>query len=380
MAYFWEAQVRFTAEGGAPERFVTLAAQAGIPLWNTSRRGAFLYASCHARRYAALRPLARRSGMRLRVRRRRGLPFLLRSLRKGLVVGGVLAALLLFFLSRGIWVITVQGNRTVPTEEILGVLEPLGVRVGGNFAAVDIPALQLTALQKFPQLGWLTVNQNGCVLTVQVAEKEPTAPLPDTTPANLVAACDGVVVSVSVTGGQAAVKVGDAVTKGSLLISGITDSPVGPLLRRASGSVIARVTVTLTAEVPLKEFRTVPTPVLRQPSLYLLGVTVPLYTDGGEKETYTPVYEERLLTVEGNALPLGWRITTYTAPETVLVTHTPEEAAALAAQSLAVQEEQALIDATVESRIVKEQRLPDRVIVTGTYVCLREITVAEKIL
>ena len=49
------------------------------------------------------------------------------------------------------------------------------------------------------------------------------------------------------------VQAGDAVTRDTLLISGVVESKTGPLLRRSSGRVIAETSRTLTAEVPLEE-------------------------------------------------------------------------------------------------------------------------------
>lgn len=379
MARFWQPQVTFMAEGGAPEHFITLSVRAGVPLWDTSRRGITLFASCHAKNYKALRPVARRSGMRLRVCRRRGLPFVLRRIRSGVVVGLAAAVLLICCLSRGIWTITVRGNTTIPTHEILAVLEPLGVRLGGDFSAVSIPDVQLTALQAFPQLGWLTVNQTGCHLAVHVAEKDPVSPPQDTAPANIVATCDGVVVSVSTTRGQAMVKVGDAVTKGSLLISGVADSKVGPLLRRAEGSVLAQTTITLTARIPLCETKRVSVPVLHRPSLYVLGVTIPLYTDGTVTDA-DPVVRDYPLKAGEKVLPIGWQVVTYTAFREVSVTHTPTQAAALAAELLTAKEQETLANATVQSKTVREERTNEAVILTGEYVCVREIGEIQKIL
>ncbi len=379
MAYFWQAQVQFHAEGGAHQRFLSAAATAGIPLWNTSRRGSILSAACLAGHYAALRPLARRHGMRLRVKRRWGLPFLLRPLRGGLIVGAVLAYLLLWYLSGHIWVIRVQGNTTVSAAEILQVLEPLGVKEGSRFSAVDIPTVQLTALQRLPRLSWLTVNPSGSVVTVQVQEKEETVPVEETAPANVVAARDGVIVSLSVTGGRAVAKVGDAVTAGSLLISGVTDSTVGPLLRRAAGTVMARTTVTLTAEIPLTETKEVFTPVLRRRSLYAFGLTVPLYTDSTLPEAYTATTEAHPLVAGGVSLPVGWKETVYTAPQEVTVTRSAEEAAALAAAELKLQEQALLQTAEIEEYTVSQQRFSDKVVLSGTYVCLMDIARTEKI-
>lgn len=54
-------------------------------------------------------------------------------------------------------------------------------------------------------------------------------------PSNIKAARDGRVLKIEVTGGQAMVQAGDAVTRDTLLISGVVESKTGPLLRRSSG-------------------------------------------------------------------------------------------------------------------------------------------------
>lgn len=379
---FITGYVRLEAQGGLPERLISLAAQQEIPLWNTARQGISLFASCPAASYRQLRPLARRSGMRMRVRRRVGLPFLLRPLRLrwGLAVGTVAAVALLMGLSSRVWVITVEGNRTVPDTAILQVLEPLGIKQGASFAAVDIPQVQLTALQELPQLSWLAVNQSGSTVTVQVQEKQPSQPIEEGAPANVVAAWDGVIVRLEVTDGQAMVQVGDAVTAGTLLISGVTDSKVGPLLRRASGRVLARTTQTLTVEVPLSETVTLPAGrVVTRPSLVFFGWRIPLYTDGALGGEYTPSLQEYPLCAGGKPLPVGLEVQRWTAQQAVTVTRTADEAAALALERLAAQETQVLADTTVDSRTVRQEQLPDRVVVTATYVCTRDIGRTEVI-
>lgn len=372
--------VTLEAEGGYPEELLNRAAEQGVELWDTRRRGVSLIARCRAGDYRRLRRPARRSGMRMRVRSRHGLPFLLRPLhaRWGLAVGAVAAFIALQLLSGRVWVITVNGNATLPDEQILRVLEPLGVYVGAAFDEVDVPGTQLAALQQLPQVGWLSINASGSVVEVLVSEREPSLPIEDTAPANVVAACDGVIVEMEVTGGQAAVQVGDAVTKGTLLISGVTDSQVGPLLKRASGSVTARVTVTLTARVPLEEPVKQAGERICRPTLTLFGLRIPLYTSGSIDKEYTESNYERLLRAGDKTLPLGWTVTEWTVWEDGTVRRTAAEALAEAHRRLAEQEA-ALTDVTVEEKRIDERQDGTAAVVTGTYTVLREIGVVQEI-
>ncbi len=379
---FLTGYVRVEAQGGYPERFLNAAAAQDIPVWDASRQGISLFVSCPASAYRRLRPAARRSGVRMRVKKRRGLPFLLRPLRLrwGLAAGAVMALVLLQILSSRIWVITVTGNDAVTTGEILQVLEPLGIRQGASFSRVDIPRVQLTALQQMPELIWLTVNQKGSTVEVQVRERQPSLPVEDNAPANVVAKEDGVILKLDVTDGQAMVKEGDAVTKGTLLISGVTDSKVGPLLRRAAGSVTARITVTLTAEVPLRE--TVPSAdpkTVTHPTIYLFGLEIPLYTKSKIDGDYTESTRDFPLEARGKALPIGWRVTTLTFCEEETVQRTMQEALELAREQLKKQETDALSDLMVESTKIQEDTDGERVMVTGTYVCVGEIGITEVI-
>ena len=160
--------VEFEAEGGFPERLLNLAARGGIPLWDTGRRGVVLTARCFARKYKKLRPIARKAGVRLHVVRRHGVPFFLHRYRAraGLVAGLATYVVLLQILSQQIWVMQVSGNRKVSEADILSVMEELGVHKGGRMKDLDIQALQIEALQKLPDLVWLTVNPE--VLAAQV--------------------------------------------------------------------------------------------------------------------------------------------------------------------------------------------------------------------
>ncbi len=373
--------VLIRCEGGYPERFLDLAAAAGVPLRDIRCTDGTLYCRARATDYRRLRPAARRSGVRMRVARRRGIAFRLRRfrLRFGLAAGLLVFVLLLQLLSSRIWVIRIVGNHTVSDDAIREVLSPLGVYEGGRFAAVDLTDVQLTALQQLPALTWLTVNQSGSIVTVEVKERTVADPPADTAPANLVAACDGVILRVDAVTGQATVSPGDAVRRGDLLISGVMNSSVGPQLKHAAGSVIARTTHTLTVTVPLRETVSRTERVVERPTLALFGLHVPLYTDStlaGQPAVTTEIHP---LTANGIALPIGIHITRYTYTTPVTVVRTSDEATALAEKQLAEQEATLRRTLTVEERTLHRDITADGVTVTAVYTGTQELAIAVPI-
>ncbi len=362
--------VTATAQGGMPERFLNLANEAGIPLWHTRRDGIALTFCCIAADYRRLRPIARRCGARMTLCKRRGLPFLCRPFQKrwGLIVGAIATVVMLQLLSSRIWMISVSGNQQVSSEAILSVLQPLGITVGGNFDTVDIPTVKLTALQQLDGIRWLSVSEHGCHVRVQVTEREPTVPLADKTPANIVSTCDGVVVDIRVTDGTAMVKIGDAVTVDTLLVSGVTDSAVGPILRRAQGEVIARTTVTHAVTVPLTEERSVATPtVYRKHTLLVFGWEIPWFGSKPKEGEYTAEEHTQYLSANGKNLPLGIHTTTYSMRETETVTRTETQAKEEALRRLSGQTLSTEQTMTVEEKTVTYTAEQNAVTATVTY-------------
>ncbi len=369
--------VLIECEGGFPERFLNEAAKRDVLLWDVSRRGISLFCRCKAADYRALRPAARAASVRMRVRERHGLSFLLKPfrLRWGLALGMLLFVLILQLLASRVWIVRVEGNEQVTDEAIREVLTPLGIYEGASSKTIDLPKLQLTALEHLPDVVWLTVNFEGSTATVEVRERKKAQPIAPDEPANVVAVRDGVIVRIDTVSGQAMVKEGDAVTEGTLLISGVMDSKVGPLLKHAEGVVTARTTRTLTVTVPFEEH--IPSPVPRtisRPYLYFLGLRIPLFASAEVVEgEYTEKTDNYPLTARGKALPVGIEVTRFIFEETMICTRDETQAQSEARERLVKAVEELCGEVTIEKESVTEQKTNDGWTITGTYTCLESI-------
>ena len=178
MLRWFPGWVRVEAEGGYPERLLNAVTAADMAAWNIRRRGESVRFSCLAGDYRALRPMARRACVRMRVRHKHGLPFWRHRYRhrKGLLVGLALYVLILALLAPRIWVIQVSGNTVTPTEDILAVARQRGVVLGARMDGVDVKGLQIGGTKDMPTVSFITVNPSYCVARIEVTEREPSPP------------------------------------------------------------------------------------------------------------------------------------------------------------------------------------------------------------
>ena len=335
--------VRVETEGGYPERLLNGMTASRKTVWHVRRQGESMRFSCLAGEYCGLRSLARRASVRMRVRQKHGLPFWRHRYRHrfGLLVGLALCVAVLWWLSPRIWVIEVTGNSAIPTETILAVAERHGVVIGGRMDAVDGKGLQIGGTADLPQLAFITVNPSHCVARIEVTEREEPPPNIDLTqPSDLVALRDGRIVEMDiVSGGEKLVKVGEAVSAGTRLVSGRQQTELGEKLYRSYGEVWAQTQRQITVSVPLTYSYEEPTgEVICHPTITFFCWQIPLYSSSPLQLKTQQYQASHFLTVGNTTLPLGVTNTYLMPTKTVTATRTQEQAEVLAQAELAQKE------------------------------------------
>lgn len=236
--------VSFSAEGGFPERFLNLCRLGRINLWNLKSEKSVITACVDCGGYRKIRSAAKKSGMKVRIKRKHGLPFFLNrhSHRAGVIVGICLCIAVISILSTRIWSVDVTGNIRVSSEEITGVFEDLGVKKGVSGNKIDIKSIEIEALRRLPEISWLNINIDGSAARIEVRETEKIKENTDSgEPSDIVASRDGQIVILRPFNGTQEQKIGNAVLKGDLLISGIEENKdLTVSFCRARGYVVAR--------------------------------------------------------------------------------------------------------------------------------------------
>lgn len=177
----------------------------------------------------------------------------LRTSHKGAIISGfVISLILTVLLSSVVWDVRVSGNESLDTEEIIQSLSECGFGIGDFWIAKNTSTIETHVLATNKKIAWININRRGTVAYVRVIERETEHWADDTMKmgySNVIATADCVIEEITVKRGIAVVKPGDVVRKGDLLIAGILSSESGGGFCYAEGSVIGRVSDTLTVEM-----------------------------------------------------------------------------------------------------------------------------------
>lgn len=217
--------LRIRVSGFSPERFMNLCSNKGILLWKIEREGDVYYMNIHLDGFRALRPIVRKTGTKVAVLERCGLPFFLPKLfRRKAFIGGLMLAVAFWMVSSlFIWDIQTSGNYRITDDVFDTFLREQQVTVGMKKSGLDIGALEKEIRRTFPEITWASARLSGTKLLIEIKEND--APIITQQAAaekgsELVTDYDGTIVAIIVRSGVPKVKVGDAVAKGDVLVAG----------------------------------------------------------------------------------------------------------------------------------------------------------------
>jgi len=247
---------RFQVSGLNLERFLNLMKQQEIPLMSVRRQDArTLVCECCSADLAAISALAGEKGWKMEVIRPLGLSHVMNRLknRPGLMIGTVLTLVLMLTLTRFVWRVDVH-NAGPYRADIVSFLHESGYHAGIRRNSVDARALESALTLRYPQIAWFQAYVTNMTLVVEVSQGVPMPELTGTEIGDIVAARDGIIHNIRVFAGTAAVKAGDVVKKGDVLIRGTERARDEQLTGvHAQGVVTARCWDQFSVSVPLYE-------------------------------------------------------------------------------------------------------------------------------
>lgn len=254
-----------------------------------------------------LRPLLKRTGCRISVKRRSGIPFMMFRLwkRKWFVFGFALFIGVVLALSSLVWDIEVEGNGKIPKEDIL-----LAARSEGVYPFQWIyrlprqDELSKDLARKLPGVSWVGVSRTGTRITIQIVEASKPKEQELMNPRSFVSTSDAVVTRIYVERGQPEVKKNDRVRKGQILISG----EQGGKTIVAKGEVRGTVWHEYNIEIPLLRKQKVYTGEKKERGYLYFGKTAIQLTGYGKVEFKKSNTLTKLdpLTWRSFKLPIGW--------------------------------------------------------------------------
>lgn len=298
--------VEFCAEGGFPERFINLCNIKGINLWNVKNDGVKVVAFTTEQEFQELKIPAENSGMTLKIVKSKGVKSFAKrhKWRCGVASGIIIAFCFWAFMSGFIWEVEVLATDGVNVESFTESLADLGVKIGARKSKIDVIQVQNQLMNEYNELLWVSLNIFGGKVQVEMSEFVEQKKITDTkTPINIVAKKKGEIVLVKGYKGVNAVKEGDNVTKGSLLISGVVKNFDGSeYFTHAKGEVFAKTQNKEKIIFPYKDEVFTTSQKENRFYIYVFSLRIPLgFKTKGEFLTQS----NKLLKSGGTVLPFG---------------------------------------------------------------------------
>lgn len=242
-------QVRCLVTGEETLRFVNLCRNNGIKLRHLIRKENAIQMEIDAENFKKLRPLVRKTHVKIHILNRHGPAFFFyrHKRRWWFLLGMTVFAGMIYILSLFVWQIDIDGNRKYTDALILQALAQMDVKTGCRKSEIDLPEIEEELRIMYNEITWVSASiagtklqielregdlkisgssgggQTGNVKRVENRENNPKTQNGESEtdlPANLVADEDAIITNLVVRRGTVAVRYGDEVKKGDVLIEG----------------------------------------------------------------------------------------------------------------------------------------------------------------
>lgn len=254
--------IKVKTEGGNFAAFISTANNVGISLYDIEKKENALFFACDGEKEGELRRIAARCGNIFTVIGRKDAKSRLRGIARH---AGVWTALIIFVFSIVVsrffvFSVAVTGASPELAAEITKALAGSGIDGVTAKSAIDLKKIEELAVGAGDDIAFAEAYIDGVRLVVNVREQLP-EPSEDEEKGKIYASCDAIVTRVEVSGGTAAVKAGDTVRKGQILIEDkiIVGDPLDPAHKEietsAEGDIYGRVWYTERLLIP--EYRQV---------------------------------------------------------------------------------------------------------------------------
>lgn len=291
--------------GDYREKIISLCAHNGIHVWNSKSVKNGIESCISVRDFKLMRKIPELRHARLHILKKRGWPFVVNryKYRYGLLAGVIVFFLIIELMSTKIWIIDINGNKTVTDSQILTACQNIGIVTGIKTNSIYPKLERERLLLQLDKIAWASLNIEGSRLFVNVTEiTEKTDS--NKSYSNLKADFDGVIQKLDIVSGTSVVKVGDAVKKGDLLVSGIVESVDETKFVHAKGTVTAKTEHYITLEEAYQQKVSIPNgKVTKKCVVEFFGIKIPLYL-GRETGSFNSQKQSETVKLFSQNLPI----------------------------------------------------------------------------
>lgn len=250
--------VNIIVEGFFVERFINICRNKEINLWDIKRdKATLLYAKVGIKDFKRLREIAKKSKVKIKIQKKKGIPFVINKYkkRKPFIIFLLLILIGIIAMSNFVWNIEISGNEEISDEEILQVLEEEGLKLGTLKSKISTVSIVNKIRLKRDDIAWIGITIKGTNAIVELKETNKAPEIIDEDEyCNIIANKECMITKISVQNGTAVAKVGDIVKKGDVLVVGYLEGKyTGIRYVHSMANIEARVWYSKKVKVPLNQ-------------------------------------------------------------------------------------------------------------------------------
>lgn len=217
--------VRIRVSGFSVERFLNLCGNRGLLIWDITKEEEYFYLKIQKRDFFHLKAIARKTGTKVVILRKYGLPFIMPKIlkRKYFLLGILMVLFFIYISSSFIWTIEWKGNITISDDELNRFLNRESINIGKLKKKTDVAELEKELRNSFSSVTWASVKIRGSKLLIEIKENEVPNYEENTkymSGEDIVSPFEGEIESIVVRSGLPLVKKGEHVEKGTILVTG----------------------------------------------------------------------------------------------------------------------------------------------------------------
>lgn len=247
--------VKISVEGYYIERFINICKNKKITIWNLKRSSNIeLMLNVRINEFREVCKIAKKTGCKLKIKNKRGLPFLLHRYkkRKIFLILLLLVVLIIGLSSMFVWNVDISIEDNQELANISRDLENAGLKTGILKSKIDTKEIINKIRLEREDVAWMGIELKGTNAIVKLVKADKAPEIVDENEyCNIVSNKTGIITKINAQEGIAAVKVGDTVKEGDVLINGWMEGKfTGVRYVHAKGEIEARVWYTKSKKIP----------------------------------------------------------------------------------------------------------------------------------
>ena len=325
--------IRINVEGFYIEKFINTCKQNNIFLWGIKReKASIMHTNISIKSFKKIKQVSKKTNCRIRIERKKGMPFLLNRYKKRKIfaIGLIAVFIVIIGTSKFVWNIDIIGNEKINKEELLAELKQQGLEVGTLKKNINKNEIINSIRLERNDISWMGMDIKGTNVIIKIVETEEKPKVLDNNEyCNIIANKDAVIKKIEATKGTAVIKEGDLVKKGSILIGGWMEGKyTGVRYVHGAGKVMGTVWYTETARVQLKEEKIEKTG--KEEKKYKINFNnfqINLYKTLSKFENYDTIYTDKKVKIFSDFyLPVSYTECNNYETKCITTEYTQEEA------------------------------------------------------